>query len=219
VFAQRKTEEAHPVEHNGGFHLIWCRITDMSHLLRRPPTYALVVGLSCFALGAIAGLVLGSFQDALYAAARLQIIKRPEVHGFAGTELIDQARISEVADQSNAALRLLHSHMLGIGILIILATLAIVNLPLPARSKTVLCILASLGAVYPLGYAVMALLIPLVGVDALRRPVEMLFFIPFGAALIISFLGTLALLLVSWIMGWDKPQITRNGAVRTSPAE
>jgi hypothetical protein len=191
----------------------------MSRLLRRPPTYALVVGLSSFALGAIVGLVMVSFQDALYAAARLQIIKRPEVHGFAGPEIIDQARIAEVADQSNAALRLLHSHSLGIGALIILATLAIVNLPIPARSQTVLCMLTSLGAVYPLGYAVMALLIPFVGVDALRTPVELVFFIPFGGALILGLLGALVLTLMRWIAGSDEQQKPDNEVVRTSPAE
>jgi hypothetical protein len=158
----------------------------MSRWLSRPPTYALVVSLFSFALGALVGLMLASFQDTIYAAVRLEIIKRPEVHGFAGTEIIDQARIAEIADQSNAALRLLHSHTLGIGTLIMLATLGIVNLPIPARFQSLFCILISLGAVYPLGYAVMAWLIPVVGVDALRAPVEMIFFVPFGAALMLG---------------------------------
>src|SRR5436190_8323304 len=120
----------------------------MSRWLSRPPTYALVVSLFSFALGALVGLMLVSFQDTIYAAVRLEIIKRPEVHGFAGTEIIDQARIAEIADQSNSALRLLHSHTLGIGALIMLATLGIVNLPIPARFQSLFCILISLGAVY-----------------------------------------------------------------------
>ena len=73
-----------------------------------------------FAAGAVSGLVLSSFQDLFYDAARREIIRRPEVHGFAGTEVIDQGRIAEVADQANTALRLLHTHTVGLGALILL---------------------------------------------------------------------------------------------------
>jgi hypothetical protein len=190
----------------------------MSQWLRRPPTYALVVSLLSFALGAVVGLLLVSFQDALYAAARLQIIRRPEVHGFAGTEIIDQARIAEIADQSNAALRLLHSHAFSIGTLIMLTTLAIVNLPLPARSQMVLCLLITLGAAYPLGYAVMAILIPVLGVEALRTPVEVIFFAPFGAALTAGLLGSLILSLLSWLGGGTSGSCGGD-VVRTPAAE
>jgi hypothetical protein len=155
-------------------------VDRMAEWLRRPPTYTLVVGVLTLALGALAGSVLASFQDTLYAAARREIIRRPEIHGFAGTEVIDQARIAEIADQSNAAWRLLHSHAVGIGILILVASLAIANLPLSSRSQAVLCALTSLGAIYPLGYGVMAWLIPIAGVDVLRRPVELVFFVPSG---------------------------------------
>src|SRR6185437_8850697 len=72
--------------------------------LLRPPTFALVASLALLSVGVITGGLLTVFQDSIYAAARREIIKRPEVHRFAGTEIIDQARITEVADQSNTAL-------------------------------------------------------------------------------------------------------------------
>jgi hypothetical protein len=123
----------------------------------------------------------------------IEIIKRPEIHGFAGSEVIDQGRIAEVADQSNAALRLLHTHSLGIGVLILLVTLAIANLPVSAHLQTALCVLVSFGAIYPLGWAVLAWLIPYFGVEALRGPVEWIFFIPFGGALILGLVGAVGI--------------------------
>jgi hypothetical protein len=165
----------------------------MDQWLRRPPIYALAVSMFMLAIGAIVGAVLVSLQDTLYAAARREIIKRPEIHGFAGSEVIDQGRIAEVADQSNAALRLLHTHSLGIGVLILLVTLAIANLPVSAHLQTALCVLVSFGAIYPLGWAVLAWLIPYFGVEALRGPVEWIFFIPFGGALILGLVGAVGI--------------------------
>jgi hypothetical protein len=162
------------------------RFIAVNRWLRPPPMFALAVSLLMFSVGAIVGALLVSAQDVLYAAARREIVKRPEVHGFAGTEAIDQGRIAEVADQSNAALRLLHTHSLGMGILILLVTLAIANMPVSGRLQTVLCVLVSLGAIYPLGWAILAWLIPFMGAEALRGPIEWLFFIPFGALFIVG---------------------------------
>jgi hypothetical protein len=171
----------------------------MNEWLRRPPLYALAVSLFMLALGTVVGAMLVSFQDSFYAAARREIIKRPEIHGFAGSEAIDQGRIAEVADQANAALRLLHTHSLGIGILILVATLAIVNLPISPRLQSLFCALVSLGAIYPFGWAVLTWLIPLMGVEALRTAVEWAFFVPFGGALIIGLLGAVGLSFIGWL--------------------
>jgi len=170
--------------------------------LRRPPALALVASLCMLAVGASTGGVLVRFQDALYDLARSEVVKRPDVHGFAGAEVIDEARISEVAEQSNNAFRMLHVHGLGVGMLILLASLAIVNLPLPKRLQRVLCVLVSLGALYPPGWFVLGWLIPFWGIARLRRPVEWVFFVPFGGALILAIWAALAGSLVSLIRRW-----------------
>jgi hypothetical protein len=167
--------------------------------LNRPPVYAMAASLLLFAAGALSGFVLSSFQDVFYAAARREIIRRPEVHGFAGTEVIDQGRIAEVADQANTALRLLHTHALGLSALILLATLLIVNLPIKPRWQSLLSALVSLGAIYPLGWALLAWLIPITGIEPLRNIMEWFFFIPFGGSLIFGLLGAVVLLLLSWL--------------------
>jgi hypothetical protein len=167
--------------------------------LNRPPVYAMAASLMLFAAGGLSGFVLSSLQDVFYAAARREIIRRPEVHGFAGTEVIDQARIAEVADQANTALRLLHTHTLGLGALILLAALIIANLPITPRMQSLLTALVSLGAIYPLGWALLAWLIPITGVEPLRNVMEWFFFIPFGGSLITGLLGAVMFLLIGWL--------------------
>jgi len=169
--------------------------------LRRPPAVALVASLCMFAVGASTGGALVAFQDALYEFARRQIVKRPDVHGFGGVEVIDQQRIAEVAEQANNALRMLHVHGLGLGMLILLVSIVIVNLPLSERVKRAGCILVSLGALYPPGWLVLGGLIPYWGVKALRAPVEWGLFVPFGGAAILAIWGTLVVYLVTLLRG------------------
>ncbi len=173
----------------------------MNDTLRRPPTIALIASLCMFAVGASTGGLLVGYQDALNTAVRREVVKRPDVHGFAGTEVIDQARIAEVVEQSNNALRMFHVHGLGVGMLILLVTLAIVNLPIAERAKQGLCVLASLGALYPPGWLVLGWLIPTWGVARLRAPVEWAFFVPFGGAAILAIWGTLVCYLVALLRG------------------
>lgn len=165
--------------------------------LRRPPTIALIASLCMFAIGSVTGGALVRLQDVLYDAARRAIVQRPEVHGFGGVEVIDQGRIAEVVEQSNNALRMLHVHGLGLGMLILLVSIAIVNLPLPEQLKQVLCVLVSLGALYPSGWLLLGLMIPYWGVNALRAPVEFGLFAPFGGAAIVGIWGTLIAYLIA----------------------
>jgi hypothetical protein len=169
--------------------------------LRRPPTIALVASLCMFAVGAATGGMLVTYQDRLYDVTRAVVVKRPDVHGFAGAEVIDQARIAEIVEQANNALRMLHVHGLGLGMLILLVALIIVNLPLPARLARALCVVVSLGALYPPGWLLLGTLIPYFGLKALRGPVEWLVFVPFGGAAVLAIWATLACYLVAALRG------------------
>ena len=171
----------------------------MNLFLRRPPLFALIASLIALTIGTVVGAVLVLFQDAIFAAARREIIKRPEVHGFSGTEVIDQGRIAEVADQANTALRLLHTHLIGIGVVVLIGVLAVANLPISTRVQSVLYVLITLGVIYPLGWAVLTWLIPIMGIDALRSPVEWVFFVPFGGALIVGLLGAVVFSFIGWL--------------------
>jgi hypothetical protein len=152
-----------------------------------------VASLALFALGATTGAALVTLQDALYDVARREVVKRPEVHGFAGVEVIDQQRIAEVVEQSNNAFRMFHVHALGVGMLILLVSIVVVNLPLSERVKHIACVLVSLGALYPPGWLVLGALIPRFGVKGLRAPVEWGIFVPFAGVALLAIWATLAL--------------------------
>jgi hypothetical protein len=154
-----------------------------------------------FAVGAATGGALVRFQDALYDATQEVVVKRPEVHGFGGVEVIDQQRIAEVVEQANNAFRMLHVHGLGLGMLILLGSIAIVNLPLAPPVQYGLCLLLSLSALYPPGWFILGWLIPYWGVKALRPPVEWGLFVPFGGAAILAIWGTLILYVVALVRG------------------
>ena len=170
---------------------------DSSRMLRRPPTIALIASLCMFAVGSAMGGALVRFQDTLYDVAQREVIKHPEVHGFGGVEVIDQQRIAEVVEQANNAFRMLHVHGLGLGMLILLVSIAIVNLPLAEGVKRALCVLVSLGALYPPGWFILGWLIPYWGVKTLRNPVEWGLFVPFGGAAILAIWGTLFLYVIA----------------------
>lgn len=173
----------------------------MSDSLRRPPTIALIASLCLVALGASMGGLLIRYQDALNNAVRREVVRRPEVHGFAGAEVIDEARIAGIVEQSNNALRMFHVHGLGVGMLVLIVSLVIVNLPISERVKPALCVLLLLGALYPPGWLVLGWLIPLWGGARLRAPVEWLFFVPFGGAIILAIWGTLACYVAALLRG------------------
>jgi hypothetical protein len=145
--------------------------------------------------------MLVTYQDRLYDVTKAVVVKRPDVHGFAGAEVIDQARIAEIVEQANNALRMLHVHGLGLGMLILLVALIIVNLPLPARLARALCVVVSLGALYPPGWLLLGVLIPYFGLKALRGPVEWFVFVPFGGAAVLAIWVTLACYVVAALRG------------------
>lgn len=152
---------------------------------RKPPTWAVGAGLFLMALGASAGASL-VFQGRFYDFARQRVVERPEVHGLTGFTAIDEPRITEVVEQSNRSFRMLHVHGLGVGLLILVASTAVAQLPIPDRLRTVLTALVALGAFYPPGWLLFGLLIPYYGFPVLRAPIEFGVFLPFGGAAILG---------------------------------
>lgn len=164
-----------------------------------PPAVVLAASLFLLGMGASTGGALVRLQDWFYTYARLEVVKRPEVHGFAGAEVIDEQKITEVVEQSNRSFRMLHVHSLGVGFLILIVGVAIANLPVGAGFKRVLTALVTLGALYPPGWLLFGVLIPFYGFKALRSPIEYGIMLPFGGAAIVGVWGTfLGYLLVLW---------------------
>ena len=166
-----------------------------SNPLRRPPTFTLIAGLLLMLLGTATGTLLVSFQDVFFDKVRREVIRRPEIHGFSGSEIIDQNRIAEIIDLTNIALRLLHTHSFGLAILILITSVIIANLPLSSQFRFGLCVFITIGARIPVGWLVLVVLIPIWGIDSLRTPIEWTLFLPSSLALIVSILSALIIIL------------------------
>ena len=161
----------------------------MDYQWQKPPVWSVAAGALLLALGATAGGSL-VFQDRFYAVARPIVLARPAVHELTGIPAIDEAKITETVEQSNRSFRMLHVHGLGVGMLILVASTAVAQLP-PARwLQRSLTILVTLGALYPPGWLLFGLLIPFYGFDALRAPIEYGLFLPFGGSAIVGLWGT-----------------------------
>ncbi len=159
--------------------------------IQGPPPLVLLASLFLLALGASTGGALVRLQDWFYTRARLEVVKRPEVHGFAGVEVIDEQKITEIVEQSNRAFRMLHVHSLGVGLLVLTSGTLIANLPLPRGWRRLFTTLVALGALYPPGWLLFGALIPFYGFPALRGPIEYGVMLPFGGAAIAGLWGAL----------------------------
>ena len=156
---------------------------------RKPPHWAVAVALLLMAVGASAGASL-VFQDWFYDFARQRVLERPQIHGLTGFSAIDEPRITEVVEQSNRSFRMLHVHGLGVGLLILVASTAVAQLPAADRLRSWLTALVTLGALYPPGWLLFAVLIPFYGFPILRAPIEYGIFLPFGGAAIVGLWAT-----------------------------
>jgi hypothetical protein len=93
---------------------------------------------------------------------------------------------------------MLHVHGLGVGLLVLVGSTAVVQLAVSRRVRLALAFLISLGALYPPGWLLFGLLIPYYGFSALRSPIEYGIFLPFGGAAILGLWGTSLAFLLRW---------------------
>jgi hypothetical protein len=131
---------------------------------------------------------------------------RPVIHELTGIPAIDEAKITETVEQSNRSFRMLHVDGLGVGLLILVASTAVAQLPSPGWLRLSLTTLVTLGALYPPGWLLFGLLIPFYGFNALRAPIEYGLFLPFGGAAIMGLWGTGFCYLLRWGQGWAREQ-------------
>lgn len=173
----------------------------MDQQWRKPPIWVVAAGVLLLALGSTAGRSL-VFQDQFYAFAKPVVRARPEVHNLTGISAIDEAKITETVEQSNRAFRMFHVHGLGVGLLILVASTAVAQLPGWERLKNGLTVLVTLGALYPPGWLLFGLFIPFYGFEALRAPIEYGIFLPFGGSAILGLWATGVCYLFRCGRGW-----------------
>lgn len=167
---------------------------------RVPSAWVLLVAVALIACAEVGGASMVQFKLELTRWARSTMLARPAVHGLVGVRGVDEQVVDQTLVKFDAGLRLFHLHAEGMGVIIIVAAMVATTLVAQAALRRAIVLLVTIGgAGYPLGYLIWSALIPFQGIDASRRLVEWLIWIPFGGSAIVAMwllTGAVALALV-----------------------
>jgi len=154
---------------------------------RVPPRWALLVAVLSIVTAEVGGASMARFKVELTRWARDAMLARPAVHGLVGVRDVDERILDEALVKFDAGLRLFHMHAEGMGLVIIATTMvAATVVRAGAVRRTIIALLTTGGAGYPVGYLVWSILIPSYGLQRAKTIAEWLVWIPFGSATILA---------------------------------
>jgi len=154
---------------------------------RVPPRWALLVAVLSIVTAEVGGASMARFKVELTRWARDAMLARPAVHGLVGVRDVDERILDEALVKFDAGLRLFHMHAEGMGLVIIATTMvAATVVRAGAVRRTIIALLTTGGAGYPVGYLVWSILIPSYGLERAKTIAEWLVWIPFGSATILA---------------------------------
>ena len=165
--------------------------TRMSEALpptwRVPPWWVLLVGVLAIVCAELGGASMVRFKVELTRWARGAMLARPAVHGLVGVRDVDERILDEALVKFDAGLRLFHMHAEGMGLVIIATTMVAATVARSAAvRRSIIALLTTGGAGYPVGYLVWSALIPSYGLERAKTIAEWLVWIPFGSATIVG---------------------------------
>ena len=160
--------------------------SDRAGGLKLPARWVILLCLVLFGFGETAGAALGGLPQPIIQAARSQALTRPDVHGLSGVPDIDRAILEGVESEVLARVHTFHLHGHGLAIVVFLLSFIVTNAGFARRVNTILTGLLCLGLLYPFGWLMMALAVPVLGKSDAFRLAERLFFIPFGGAFLVA---------------------------------
>lgn len=151
-------------------------------LWRRPPLPIILACVVLIALAEAGGGAMVKFKWPIANTARELMLQRPLVHGLVGVREVDEEELDKLKQAIDAQLRLFHLHAEGMGVVVLVGAMIVATLVPPTPLQRWLYWLIGLGVLYPLGYlAAPAFIVPL-GLERGKRVAEVLFWIPFGGA-------------------------------------
>ena len=154
---------------------------------RVPPRWVLLVAVLSIGVAEVGGASMVRFKVELTRWARGAMLARPAVHGLVGVRDVDERILDEALVKFDAGLRLFHMHAEGMGLVIIATTMVAATVARAgAGRRTIIALLTTGGAGYPVGYLVWSALIPSYGLDGAKAIAEWLVWIPFGSATIVA---------------------------------
>ncbi len=166
---------------------------------RVPPRWVLLVAVLSLVAAEVGGGSMARFKVELTRWARDGMLARPAVHGLVGVRDVDERILDEALFKFDAGLRLFHMHAEGMGLVIIATSMvAATVIPSGAARRTIIALLTTGGAGYPVGYLVWSALIPSFGLERAKTIAEWLVWVPFGSATIVALWWLAGLL--AWAM-------------------
>ncbi|PYN75510.1 MAG: hypothetical protein DMD96_28100 [Candidatus Rokuibacteriota bacterium] len=154
---------------------------------RVPPWWVLLVGVLAIVCAELGGASMVRFKVELTRWARGAMLARPAVHGLVGVRDVDERILDEALVKFDAGLRLFHMHAEGMGLVIIATTMVAATVARSAAvRRSIIALLTTGGAGYPVGYLVWSALIPSYGLERAKTIAEWLVWIPFGSATIVG---------------------------------
>jgi len=172
---------------------------------RVPPRWVLLVAVLSIVAAEVGGGAMARFKVELTRWARDGMLARPSVHGLVGVRDVDERILDEALVKFDAGLRLFHMHAEGMGLVIIATSMvAATVIGNAAARRTIIALLTTGGAGYPVGYLAWSALIPSYGLERSKTIAEWLVWVPFGTATIVALWGLAGF--VAWSM------ISRRGA-------
>ena len=178
-------------------------------LWRRPPLPIILACAILIALAEAGGGAMVKFKWPIANTARELMLRRPAVHGLVGVREVDEEVLDKLKQAIDAQLRLFHLHAEGMGLVILLGAMIVATVVPASPLQRWLYWLLGLGALYPFGYlAAPAFIIPL-GLERGKEVAEILFWIPFGGAVIVAM----------WVLaGWLAREMWRRHRTGLRPA-
>jgi hypothetical protein len=164
--------------------------------MRRPPLAVVFVGLIVIALGETAGAVMSQLRPQIVRYAQSRVAANPQTHGLAGSAEYDAEVTARAVYSAEAGLSFFHTHAQGLGPLAIFMSTVAASVVPWRRTRGVLYLLFSLGALFPLGYLAYSVAVLEWGRDAGIEAVEHYVLTPLGSSAIVG-LVALAVLMVT----------------------
>ena len=162
--------------------------------MKRPPLMVVFVAVAMVALGETSGALLSQFRPSTQAWARARVAANPQAHGLAGSAEYDDEVASQAVFATEAGLSFLHTHAEGLGLVVFFAGTLVASVVAGRRARALLQALLAVGGLFPLGYLVYALAVPLRGRNAGVALAETWVLTPLGSAAILALLGLVAAL-------------------------
>ena len=165
--------------------------------MKRPPLAIVTLAILMLALAETGGALMAQLRPQIDTGARARVAARAQAHGLSGNAEYDAEITSRAVFTAEAGLSFFHTHGEGMGLVLLFTSTLVSSLVAVAPLRHALHALLAVGALFPLGYLLYAILVLELGRDTGIEVAERYVLTPLGSGAILGLLGLLATL--AWV--------------------